>query len=415
MSQQTHSHIQHETEIAVVGAGLVGATMALALADAGINVLLLDAAPVTAGETETQPESYDPRVSAITHASQRLFQQLQVWPAIEAQRSCAYTHMHVREADGTGQIDFDARDVHTDSLGHIVENRIMLSALQQRMAEYPNLQVLAPVTVTACQQVAHSGTAQKAELTLNNGDTVQAGLVIAADGAGSPLRSMAGIATREWDYEHQAIVTTICTEQAHHNTARQIFMDEGVLAFLPLADQAAPQSPQRYCSIVWSVIPSMVESLMSMDDAAFCQALSNASQHWLGSVQHTDKRFSFPLRQRHARRYHQGPLVLIGDAAHSIHPLAGQGANLGLADVQVLAEELVRARHSGRSPADPIVLSRYQRRRQPNNLSMMVTMEAFKRLYAEQPLPVRWLRNTGMDAVDRLPVLKQFLIRQALG
>jgi 2-polyprenylphenol 6-hydroxylase len=415
MSQQMHSHIQYETEIAVVGAGLVGATMALALADAGINVLLLDASQVNAGETEAQPESYDPRVSAITHASQRLFQQLQVWPAIEAQRSCAYTHMHVREADGTGHIDFDARDVHTESLGHIVENRIMLSALQRRMAEYPNLQILAPVTVTACQQVAQSGTAQKAELTLNNGDTVQAGLVIAADGASSPLRSMAGIATREWDYEHQAIVTTIRTEQAHQNTARQIFMDEGVLAFLPLADQAALPSPQQYCSIVWSVIPSRAESLMSMDDAAFCQALSNASQHWLGAVQHTDKRFSFPLRQRHARRYHQGPLVLIGDAAHSIHPLAGQGANLGLADAQVLAEELVRARHSGRSPADPVVLSRYQRRRQPNNLGMMVTMEAFKRLYAEQPLPVRWLRNTGMDAVDRLPVLKQFLIRQALG
>ncbi len=410
MSQQTHNPIQHETEIAVVGAGLVGATMALALADAGINVLLLDASPVTAGETEAQPESYDPRVSAITHASQRLFQQLQVWPAIEAQRSCAYTHMHVREADGTGQIDFDARDVHTESLGHIVENRIMLSALQRRMAEYPNLQILAPVTVTA-----YSGPGQKAELTLDNGDTVQAGLVIAADGAASPLRSMAGIATREWDYEHQAIVTTICTEQAHQNTARQIFMDDGVLAFLPLADKAAQQSPQRYCSIVWSVIPSLAESLMSMDDAAFCQALSNASQHWLGSVQHTDKRFSFPLRQRHARHYHQGPLVLIGDAAHSIHPLAGQGANLGLADVQVLSEELVRARRSGREPADPIVLSRYQRRRQPNNLGMMVTMEAFKRLYADQPLPVRWLRNTGMDTVDRLPVLKQFRIRQALG
>ncbi|MBU2097532.1 MAG: FAD-dependent monooxygenase, partial [Gammaproteobacteria bacterium] len=171
----------------------------------------------------------------------------------------------------------------------------------------------------------------------------------------------------------------------------------------------------HWCSIVWSVLPSRAHALMGLPEAAFCQTLSYASEHWLGEIKQTSKRFSFPLTQRHAVEYVKGRTVLVGDSAHSIHPLAGQGANLGLADAAILARQLLSGTGVGRDPADPLVLARYQRLRKPHNLSMMLMMEGFKRLYADQPLAVRWLRNTGMKAVNHWPLLKHQLIREAMG
>jgi 2-octaprenylphenol hydroxylase len=183
-----------------------------------------------------------------------------------------------------------------------------------------------------------------------------------------------------------------------------------VLAFLPL-----PHETAQYSSIVWSLLPERAAAIIAMSENDFCQSLSLASEHWLGRVQSSARRHSFVLSQRHAVDYYRGPLVLIGDAAHSIHPLAGQGANLGLQDAEVLAQELQRAVRTGRPLHDPIILSRYQHRRQPANLAMMAVMEGFRHLYADQPLVLRWLRNTGMRAVDGLPLIKQQLMRQVLG
>lgn len=399
---------QQSFDIIIVGAGMVGATVALALADSGLRLAVLDARPV---QTDYQPtvNEFDARVSAMTHASQRLFEELGVWPQIQQQRACAYTHMHVREADGTASIDFDASEVHSDSLGHIIENRVITQALHAKIRNCSNIVVLAPVSVSALEKDAEG----KYLLRTSGASELKATLIIAADGAASPLRSMAGLKTREWDYAHQAIVTTVKTAQPHQQTARQIFMDTGVLAFLPL--QGEGPDAGHYCSIVWSVQTERAQQLLALDDEAFCQALSRASESWLGQVQQTAARHSFPLRQRHATDYYVSNLVLIGDAAHSIHPLAGQGANLGLQDARALAEALKKALQTGRELSDPVVLARYQRQRQLHNLGMMAVMEGFKRLYAGQPLPVRWLRNTGMKAVDRLPLLKQQLMREALG
>jgi 2-octaprenylphenol hydroxylase len=186
-----------------------------------------------------------------------------------------------------------------------------------------------------------------------------------------------------------------------------------VLAFLPLA--SAGEHSEQWCSVVWSVLPELAKSLMSLSDDVFCKKLSLASEHWLGEVIHVSQRISFPLRQRHALDYVRQRVVLIGDAAHSIHPLAGQGANLGLADVKALADELQRVKSTGRDPADPLLLARYQRERKPHNMSMMLLMEGFKRLYAEQPLPIRWLRNAGMRAIEHSPTIKNQLIRAAMG
>lgn len=401
-------------DVVIVGAGLIGATMALLLRDSGLRLALLDSQPMLTGQAPDSAHApgvspdFDPRVSAITPASRELFDSLGVWQAMSQWRASAYTHMHVRETDGTGSIDFCAADIHASALGYIVENRISVAAIHQQLQRQSGLDCLMPASVSAV-----SNQPAMAQLVLDSGQQLSTRLLIAADGAQSPVRGMTGFTTREWDYEHQAIVCSVRTEQKHGQCARQIFMDDGVLAFLPLA--ASGDEDGHWCSIVWSVLPSRAQALMGLPEDAFCQTLSYASEHWLGGVQQTSKRFSFALTQRHAVDYVRGRTVLVGDAAHSIHPLAGQGANLGLADAAVLARELLSGLSAGRDPADPIVLARYQRLRKPHNLSMMLMMEGFKRLYADQPLAVRWLRNTGMKAVNQWPMLKHQLIREAMG
>lgn len=395
-------------DVVIVGAGPIGAAMALALRDSSLRIALLDSQPLLENLQPLAGAEFDPRVSAITPGSQALFEALGVWSAMQQSRVSPYTHMHVREADGTANINFCAADIHATALGHIVENRVIVAAMHEQLRQQPRLDCLMPASV-----VALDNSPDAAVLTLQGGLQLSARLVIAADGAQSPVRHLAGFNTREWDYEHEAIVCSVRTEKHHQQCARQIFMDQGVLAFLPLAvigDEAG-----HWCSIVWSVMPTTAQPLMTMDDKDFCKALSLASEHWLGEVTQSSKRFSFSLRQRHALEYVNNRVVLIGDAAHSIHPLAGQGANLGLADVQALSGELALIGSTGRDPADPILLARYQRSRKPHNMSMMLLMEGFKRLYAGQPLPIRWLRNTGMRAVEHSPLIKNQLIRAAMG
>src|SRR5690606_21380845 len=240
-------------------------------------------------------------------------------------------------------------------------------------------------------------------------------LLIAADGAQSKVRDLAGFRTREWDYHHHALATTVRTQKPQHQAAIQRFMDDGVLAFLPLAQPAGEADRQQYCSIVWSVIPHYAEELMAQDDATFARTLQAAIENRLGTIEKVERRHSFPLRQRHAVSYVQPGIALIGDAAHSIHPLAGQGANLGLQDAQVLAAEIAAAVAVGRDFADLRTLRRYQRRRIGHNLGMMWVMEGFKHLFADQPLPVRWLRNAGMSGLDRTPMVKNRIMRSAMG
>lgn len=404
----TDTQTATEYDIVIVGAGLIGAAMASALRHSGLRLALLDSQPLMANPARVTALEFDPRVSAITPASQALFESLGVWQAMQNSRVSPYTRMHVREADGTADINFCAADIHAPVLGHIVENRVSVAAMHQQLASQPLLECLMPASVQALDN-----TGDAALLTLDNGRQLSARLVIAADGAQSPVRQLAGFKTREWDYEHEAIVCSVRTAKPHQQCARQIFMDEGVLAFLPLA--AADDQAEHWCSVVWSVLPSVADVLKGMSDEAFCKKLSLASEHWLGEVTHASQRISFSLRQRHALEYVRNRVVLIGDAAHSIHPLAGQGANLGLADVQALADELLRVKSTGRDPADPLLLARYQRGRKPHNMSMMLLMEGFKRLYAAQPLPIRWLRNTGMRTVEKTPMLKNQLIRAAMG
>lgn len=392
------------TDIAIVGAGLAGSAMALSLADSEYSVTLLDARPLTA---EIAPsDKHLPRVSALTPGTIRFLQSLQAWGEIPPSRVSPYSRMHVREADGTGEINFSAEDLRTESLGCIVENHFIQSALLKRLGACENVTIHAPVTVTACEPSTTGSL-----LHLADGQHIRARIVIAADGARSPLRDLLQIPVRAWDYNHTALVTTVYTEQPHQQTARQIFHDEGVLAFLPLSSAGPASEGQHACSIVWSLMPEQAEAMMALDEQAFLAELGHASEHWLGDIQGCEQRFSFPLRQCHAKHYFQDGVVLIGDAAHSIHPLAGQGANLGFQDVACLSRIL---KQGDRDLSDPVLLRRYQRERRPANLLMAGVMEGFKQLYADQPLPIRWLRNKGMHMVDQWSLIKNELVRQAL-
>lgn len=394
-----------QADLIIVGAGMVGSTLALALEGSGLDILVLDASPLEAADFDPQG-GFEPRVSALSAASQRIFERLGAWPGMSARRVSPYTDMHVWDGSGTGQIHFSAETVHAEVLGHIVENRVVQDALLETMQRRGGQRLLGAARLERLER-----TPQGWQLTLDDGRQLNAPLLVAADGANSAVRRLAGCETREWDYLHQAIVTSVRCSEPHQRTAWQRFTDDGPLAFLPLERDG----DQHWCSIVWSVTELEARRLMALDDAAFRAALGRAFERRLGEVEEVDPRLCIPLRQRHAKRYVQPGLALIGDAAHTIHPLAGQGVNLGLLDAAVLAEVIEAAMVRGERPEDIRVLSRFERRRMPHNLAMMAAMEGFERLFQADPLPLRWLRNTGLKAVQALPEAKALFVRQALG
>lgn len=402
-------------DIVIVGGGLVGATMACLLAEQGLRIAVADKHLFTAdNQPFNQDElTFDPRVSALTAASMQLFREIGIWQDIEAVRACAYHNMDVWDADGTGSIQFSAADIGQPSLGAIVENSVILSALYRKLHEQELLTLVAPFVVESVTRLQVDGE-PGIQLVSSSGDKINARLLIAADGGNSRVRELGKFTCKQWSYDHQAIVTTVQTQEPHRQIALQRFMTTGPLAFLPLLP-ASGSSDQHYCSIVWSSVPDKTAYLMSLSDTDFQTELGAAIEHRLGDITDCDKRFAFPLSQRHATSYWQDNIVLVGDAAHTIHPLAGQGVNLGLQDARALAEEILHGMTAGRSVADPLLLQRYQRQRRGHNLGMMWLMEGFKHLFAEETLPLRWLRNSGMKNINNLKVVKNQLAKRAMG
>lgn len=393
-----------QADLIIVGAGMVGSALALALRDSGLRILLLDGGTLELAPFDaTAP--FEPRVSALSEASRRILQALGAWDGIAARRATPYRAMQVWDGSGTGQIHFSAASVHAEVLGHIVENRVVQDALLERL-QGCGIELLAAARL---EQLRRSGEGWL--LQLADGRQLRAPLLVAADGAQSAVRRLAGCATREWDYLHHAIVTSVRCEKEHQSTAWQRFTDDGPLAFLPLQRDG----DRHWCSIVWSCTPGEAERLMALDSAAFAGELERAFERRLGAVLEVDPRLCIPLRQRHAKRYVEAGLALIGDAAHSIHPLAGQGVNLGFLDAATLAEVLLHARARGERLADVRVLGRFERRRMPHNLAMMAAMEGFERLFQADPLPLRWLRNAGLRLMNGHHEAKGLFVRQALG
>jgi len=396
-------------DIVIIGAGIAGSSLAAALSGKGLSIALVEAQPLVSPDLPAGCDlaQFDPRVSALTPRSRKLLERLDAWEAIAAYRQCPYRHMTVWDAEGTGQVEFDASEVNAPALGHIVENRAIVSALLERVSGAADIALLSPVRLATCSRLDSGGVC----VGLEGGDALEADLLVAADGALSRVRGMMDFQTREWDYGHRAIVATVQVEEAHQDTAWQRFLPSGPLALLPLPGE----DDRHYCSIVWSLQEGLVDDLLALDDVPFCAELEQAFERRLGRVLGVSRRFAFPLRQRHAVDYVQPGVALVADAAHTIHPLAGQGINLGLQDVAVLAEEILSGQTRGANPGQLELLRRYQRRRKGENLLMMAAMDGFKKLFEQQALPLRWLRNVGMRGVDQLPPVKQQLMRHAMG
>lgn len=395
-----------QAEVVIVGGGLVGATLAALLGEAGVAVTVLDARPAPLADAGIGHGQLAQRVSALTPISQRLFEHLGIWSTMVARRVTPYRGMQVWDGEGSGEITFDADQAGTPVLGHIVENDVVLAALEARLAELPSVTQIFSARLSALQT-----TALGRRLILDDGRRFIAPLVVGADGARSQLRELAEIAVQSRDTGQAALVATVRTERAHAGVARQVFLASGPLAFLPLN----VEGDERYCSIVWSTHPIDAERLSGMSRAALSDALAQAFERRLGDVEVLDDAVMVPLTQRHAEHYVETGLALIGDAAHSIHPLAGQGVNLGFMDAAVLAEELIEARRRGASLGDTRILSRYSRRRRTDNTTMLALMDGFRLLFGAKHPALRLVRNAGLSGVDRVTPLKRLLIRQAIG
>ncbi len=401
-------------DIVIVGGGIVGATLACALSRSRYKVALVEAQAIeqlTAvfanDKSERDIDQFDPRVSALTVASQTFFENLGVWQRIKNKRISPYQEMKVWDGEGTASIEFSAAELYQPALGHIVENSVTLSSLYEQLTSDNKITLL---TGHSIRQVNLNSDCP--ELILENDTHIRASLVVAADGANSLIRKLSGLPTREWDYQHHAIVASVKTEKNNEETAWQRFMGTGPLALLPLSNGRVKS---HYSSIVWSAVPERASELMALNDEQFCEELSRCFESRLGSVEEVSKRYSFPLKQRHAKQYVTSNVALVGDAAHTIHPLAGQGVNLGLQDVAVLADELIKASKKGLTPNDALMLKRYQRRRMGPNLAMMGLMEGFKQLFSQDSLSIRLLRNTGMRWLNGNKFLKNQVVSQAMG
>jgi len=399
--------MNQQFDVIIIGGGLVGASLACALKETRLSIALIEAqTPALPQYAEVSLENADLRVSALNRASESFLRHLGVWQTLSPARLSPYHKMRVWDGEGTGHIQFNAAELAESHLGHIVENTVTNTGLMDALAQQGNVQIFSPVKLQTIEPLNDDASGYL--LQLDNGQLLQTPMLVAADGARSWVREWAGFETREWDYEHHALVCTVEVENDHERCAWQRFTEDGVLAFLPMAQS-------NLCSIVWSCPQARAEHLLGLGDEDFLSELSRGFESTLGPVTGCGKRAAIPLRQRHAKNYVKDGIVLVGDAAHSIHPLAGQGVNLGFMDAYVLADEIKQGLARGLSAHHPHVLARFERRRMPENLSMMATMEGFKRMFAVRSPGLRWLRNWGMSNMNRVGFLKNHIVQMAMG
>lgn len=384
----------NQFDVLVVGGGIVGLVAALAMAKRNHTVALIDA-----GSLEVDTSKMESRVYAINQVSQKLLADLHVWDLLDQSRVSPYSSMHVWDGVNGAHIDFDSRAIAAARLGSIIEENIIKQALLKCIAHNERISLFANTSITAIQQNPEC-------ISISNQDTSWQGqLLMIADGAHSPLRTKLKVELVSWPYNQQAIVATIKTEKPHQKTAWQVFNPDGPLALLPLVNE-------NQCSIVWSTLPGRAKYLLELNDQQFNTELSKAFAHKLGALEVISSRYQYPLHMRHVKRYTGARWLLLGDAAHTIHPLAGLGLNVGLADVQAWMNALDTI-------AGPLASSKrlgaYQRERKNAVWQTILLMEGFKRLFGYSLGPITALRAFGLRACNKLTALKRMFIEHAAG
>lgn len=380
--------------IVVSGGGIVGLCSALLAAQRkDADVLLLDA-----GRFQLAPEEQFQRMYAINSASQQLLESLGAWERMEHALCTPYRGMDVRDGNSSGSIRFDCREMALPQLGHIISERCLKKALLEVSETQKNLRLCPEEQIEQIQESEQSIHLQ------TQSQTIEARLLMVAEGAQSSTRQQLKVPLHHWSYHQHALVTRVRCAQPHKNIARQIFLSSGPLAFLPLPDPCE-------CSIVWSTRPGHASHLKNCPEDVFNQQLSEAFEHCLGAVEAMGPRISFPLHMRHVKAYSGAHWVLMGDAAHNIHPLAGLGLNLGLADVASAKRHFL----AGDKTLQKRALARYQRERKTEAWKVIATMQALKSLF-ENPLPmVKQLRAMGLGMTDRSAIIKRCFMQQAIG
>lgn len=384
-------------DLVIVGGGMVGLALAASLRKAPLRIAVIESFP-----PQTSTEQITNRVSALNLASQNLLTELGVWSNLTAIRATAYNDMEVWEKDSFAKIEFSGKNLGLTHLGHIVENHLIQHTLWQNVLSQKNAEILTALPQTIAV------TDSNAIMTLNNGHMLSAKLIVGADGANSWVRKQADIPLVFRDYGHHALVCNVETEEPHQNTARQIFTGESILAFLPLHNA-------NLCSIVWSQPPKQAEYLTQCTEEEFNKALTVAFDGKLGLCQVKSARHSIPLTARYARDFAKKRIALVGDAAHTIHPLAGLGVNLGFQDVISLAQEIEKNLSMNVDIGEYRYLRHYERWRKTEAVKMLVAMQGLKDLFNGSNPIKKLVRGIGLSATNQLTPLKEQLIKQALG
>jgi 2-octaprenyl-6-methoxyphenol hydroxylase len=395
-----------QVDVCVVGAGPVGGTLACLLAERGAAVAIVDHAALPPME---HPD-FDGRAYAIAAGSRRVLEQAGLWERLPFP---AGPIRDIRVSDGkVGRpasplfLHFDSAEVEAEAFGWMVEARSLRMAINARMAELDSLAVFAPATPRVTR------TDDGAVVTLDSGETIEARLVIAAEGRNSPLRSQAGIRVTRLPYGQTGIVCAIAHERPHHGTALEHFLPAGPFAQLPMA---ATEGAAHLSALVWTEREAQATRLMALDDAAFTREAARRLGPHLGAIRLLGRRWSYPLSALLADRWVDTRLALVGDAAHGIHPIAGQGLNLGFRDIQALGDLVAEAVATGEDPGGPALLRRYQAARRPDTLLMFAATDALDRLFSTNNPLVRAARDIGLASVQRMPRLKRLFMRTAMG
>lgn len=387
-------------DVLIAGGGLVGASLAAALAPLPIRIAVVEAIPFG---NRGQP-SYDDRVTAVSFGSRRIFESIGLWSAI-APDATPIRQIHVSDRGRPGAAHLDAKEAGVEALGYVVPNRVIGQALSAFLPAQSNISLIAPAKL---QDFTEQDDCVRARLESESGpDAITARLLVAADGANSRIREQLGIAGHSWDYAQSAIICNVSVERPQHGVAFERFTDSGPLALLPMGEE-------RY-ALVWTVAQSELESMLALDDAALLAAAAEQFNGRFGRFLKVGKRQSYPLSLVRAESQLHGRCVIAGNAAHSLHPIAGQGFNLSLRDVAALTETLADIVRSGGDPGKDARLAEYVRMRRRDQTGTALFTDFLVRVFSNPLLPVRLLRNAGLLGVELLPPLRRALMRHNMG
>lgn len=376
---------------------MVGAAVACGLGGSSLKVAVIEQ---HMPEAFSADQPHDLRVSALSIASKNILQAVGAWEGVVKRRFCPFRRMRVWET--AGDTEFSSAEIKQNELGYIVENRVTQLALLEQLQNFSNVELLCPASI---KTIDYSG--QSSEIELSDGRQLTAKLLVAADGGQSKVRQTVGLGVTSWDYQQHALVIYVETDYPQQDITWQRFVPTGPQAFLPLTG--------HYGSIVWYNTPDEVRRLKKLDKEQLKTELENTFPECLGQIKNILGMASFPLKRQHAQEYVKSGVALVGDAAHMINPLAGQGVNIGLLDAAALAQVLLEANQKGQDISDLSVLKHYEKMRRFENLKMMTVMDAFYRVFSNQILPLKFFRNLGLGLAERIKPAKNKIMRMAMG